>query len=153
MNSAVLHNSTQLAIRLAVAFPGTVEPPALLLNGTYCAVTRAWVEGPFAKYFSDYLRARDDLQWRVRGNQCEHFALRALLEAVYLFGHDVQAGVPAEAESIAVAAVSYHRDSGGGHEVNVWLIDGEWLAWEPQTQKFFEFSPTERASVKNAILA
>lgn len=149
----MLHTGPALVATLMAEFPGTAFPGPAIMNDVYCAATRGWVEGPFAKYFSEYLFARDDLRWRKRGNQCEHFALRAMLEAVYLFGHDERPEVPAKAESLAVAAIKYRQDSGVWHEINLWLIDGEWLPWEPQTQKFLTLSAAERATVQQAILA
>lgn len=152
--NAMTYAGPVLAARLGAQFPLTQWPAPIVMNGVYCAATRAWVEGLFAKYFFDYLAARDDKQYSKRGNQCEHFALRAMLEAVDLFSKTDDPGIPSEAESLAVAVVKYQRADGRGwHEVNVWWIDGQWQPWEPQTMTFFEFALTETATVQQAILA
>ena len=122
------------------------------MNATYCAATRGWVGGAFGKYFFDYLAARGDLKWRKRGNQCEHFALRAALEAVHLFSQADDPRIPAEAESLAVAACKYRSDTLGWHEVNLWWIDGVWMPWEPQKMAFFEMSAAERQTVQQIVV-
>lgn len=148
-----VHDWLPLAQQLCVQFPKiqTIYEP-LFLNATYCSVTRDWVNGPFSKYFFDYLAARGDLKWRKRGNQCEHFALRAALEAVYLFGQSTDSEIPSEAESIAVAAVAYRRRDGVMHEVNLWYIGGIWQPWEPQTMSFFDFTESECFSVEKPLV-
>ena len=146
-----LHSAADLQAALLAQFPSAGG--ADFMNAAYCAATRGWVGGPFSKYFFDYLVARGDLKWKKRGNQCEHFALRAALEAVALFSHTEDPRIPAEAESLAVAACKYWRADGrGAHEVNLWCIDGAWLPWEPQTGAFFEFTPAEAGTVQRVII-
>lgn len=150
METYRVYRDQELVAQMLTQFPGAWAQP---MNGSYCATTRAWVAGPFAKYFFDYLAARGDLKWRARGNQCEHFALRAALEAVHLFSQMDDPKIPAGAESLAVAAVKYRRaDTGAWHEVNLWLIEGAWVPWEPQTMSFFEFTEAERLSVQQPII-
>lgn len=149
--SYALHTGAALTAQLTAQFPAAWNPA--IMNGSYCAATHAWVSGPFSKYFFDYLAARDVLKWKKRGNQCEHFALRAALEAVYLFGQSEDPAIPAEAESIGVAACKYQRADGRGwHEVNIWFIDGVWMPWEPQSFEFFTFASSEIPTVQQVII-
>lgn len=151
MSTSALHTGAELVAKLYAQFPfaGMVT----IMNDRYCAVTRAWVDGPFAKYFFDYLAARNDLAYRPRGNQCEHFALRAALEAVQLFSLDQSPQIPVDAESIAVAACAYKRADGAGeHEVNLWFVDGVWAPWEPQQRRFFAFAESERLTTCQIIV-
>jgi hypothetical protein len=145
-----IHPSHELQAVFADQFPN--HWPIVALNESYCTVTRAWVDGPFSRYFFDYLAARGVLKWKKRANQCEHFALRAALEAVYLFGQSDDPEIPSEAESIAVAAVKYRRDDHVWHEVNTWFLDGVWVPWEPQAMAFFQFSEAERITVCQPII-
>lgn len=149
--SPLVISGSDLVRQLVKQFPGAWN--VNLLNNVYCVTTRMWVDGPFAKYFFDYLAARDDLKYRVRGNQCEHFALRALLEAVDLFSKSDDPEIPAEAESIAICAVTYTRsDNQARHEVNLWYLGGEWVPWEPQKCSFFTFTEAERLTVSQPII-
>jgi hypothetical protein len=142
--------ASDLVRALVQQFPAAYCQP---MNLHYCATTRAWVDGPFGKYFFDYLAARNDRTWRKRGNQCEHFALRAALEAVHLFSQMEDPQIPPEAESLAVAAVAYQRADGAGwHEVNLWYLDELWVPWEPQTMSFFKFTESERLTVTMPII-
>ncbi len=146
-----LYLGSELANMATLQFPRAWNPA--VMNVLYCATTREWIDGPFAKYFRDYLTARGDLVWKTRGNQCEHFALRAALEAVHLFSHMEDPQIPAEAESLAVMACKYFRSDGKGwHEANLWLLAGIWEPWEPQTQTFFTFTPDERNTVQQLLL-
>jgi hypothetical protein len=146
-----LYGAAELNAQLQAQFPAAWSP--VWLNSHYCAATRGWVAGPFAKYFWEYLAARGDLKYRKRGNQCEHYALRAALEAVKLFADADDPKIPEEAESLAVAACEYVRADGTGkHEVNLWFVDGGWLPWEPQTRAFFEFTEAERLTVAKPII-
>jgi hypothetical protein len=150
--SALVISGSDLIRQLVKQFPYAWN--VTLFNNVYCVASREWVDGPFAAYFFDYLAARDDLKYRSRGNQCEHFALRALLEAVDLFSKTDDSEIPAEAESIAIAAASYTRADGAGrHEVNLWYLDGKWVPWEPQQRRFFTFTEAECLSVTQAILS
>lgn len=149
--SYAVHTGAELVQQLVAQFPLAGAPA--IMNDAYCAVTRPWVEKPFSRYFFNLLAARDDLKWRKRGNQCEHFALRAALEAVELFSHMDDPEIPAEAESVGVAAVKYLRADGAGwHEVNLWYLDGVWVPWEPQTMDFFTFTPNEALTVQQPII-
>ncbi len=146
-----LYTWAQLEAKMREQFPLT-QLGSDPMNDRYCAATRGWVGGPFSKYFGEYLTARGDLKWRKRGNQCEHFALRAALEAVQLFSQADDPNIPAEAESLAVAACKYKSDTLGWHEVNLWFLDEMWVPWEPQTRAFFEFSEVERFTVQKPII-
>ncbi|MBI5770901.1 MAG: hypothetical protein HZA93_24195 [Verrucomicrobia bacterium] len=150
--TAIVYTGAQLVAKLNEQFPATAWPAPVVANNVYCAPTRAWVERDFATYYFRLLAARDDLRWAKRGNQCEHFAFRALLEAVDLFGKMEATGIPAEAESLAVAAIKYHRADGPWHEINLWYVDGQWEPWEPQTQRFVALTLGEIATVQQAVL-
>jgi hypothetical protein len=128
----------------------------VFMNSRYCAVPRRWVERQFSAYMWNFEAARGQLGWRQRGNQCEHFALRAALEVVDLFRQMPDDQVPADAESIAVAAVKYQRGAGTReaiwHEVNLWMHGAEWFPWEPQTRRYFEFTAAEIPTVHQALI-
>jgi hypothetical protein len=152
--TATVYLGADLVRALVAQFPAAYGPA--ILNGRYCAVTREWVEKRFSGYIWNFQIARGQIAWKSRGNQCEHFALRAALEVVDLFRQMPDGSVPAEAESIAVAAVKYMKGAGTpaavGHEVNLWFFEGAWHAWEPQTRTFFDFTDAERVTVQQAII-
>lgn len=148
-----LYNVLEIQQSLGKQFPGWLVDGPAIYNAWYCAPTRAWVDGPFAKYFFDYLNARDQRAYAKRGNQCEHFALRAALEAVDLFRRSRDAEIPAQAESLGVAWCKYRRADGAWHEVNLWLLDGVWQPWEPQLMRFFTLNFEEVATVQQIGVA
>lgn len=151
MNTARVYSSAELVTALLAQFPYALAPA--IMNARYCAATRAWVEQRFSNYFWNFEIARGQLTYKTRGNQCEHYALRAALEVVDLFRQMQDADVPADAESMAIAAVKYLRSDGlGWHEVNLWFLDGTWCAWEPQQRAFFTFTEAERLTVQQAII-
>lgn len=154
MNNARVYSSAELIGAFYRQFPNA--SPAAIMNSRYCAATRAWVDARFSNYFWNFEIARGQLEYRKRGNQCEHYALRAALEAVDLFRQMPDDAVPADAESIAIAAVKYSQQAGtpaaGWHEVNTWFLGGVWCAWEPQTRKFFDFTEAERLTVTQPII-
>lgn len=138
------HSWIELQEQLSRQFPAYASQGPAFMNGFYCEVTRDWVAGPFATYYRDYLKARGQNVYATRGNQCEHFALRAALEAVDMFRQSTDPEIPADAESIAVAWAKYLRADGRGwHEVNLWYVGSVWQPWEPQTQEFFTFQQSE----------
>lgn len=148
---AHLYTSNDLTRALAAQFPGAWNPA--VMNSRYCAATRGWVEKQFTGYIWNFEVARGQLAYKARGNQCEHYALRAALEAVDLFRQMPDDQVPAGAESLAVAAVKYNRAGVlGWHEVNLWYHGGVWFPWEPQQRRYFEFTESERFSVQQAII-
>lgn len=151
-----LHDSEALWHTLYRDFPGCWLGAPLFLNKTYCAVTKEWVEEQFAPYLYKVQKARQQLPYRRRGNQCEHFAIRAAMEAVDLFRAMDDDSVPDGAESIAIAAIIYESRSGtpqaGQHMVNVWYIGGFWREWEPQTRTWFRMTEAERGTAKSPIV-
>jgi hypothetical protein len=153
MSTARVYASSELVAALAAQFPCSYIQGPIFMNDRYCAVTRKWVEGPFSTYLWEFEIARGQITWLKRANQCEHFALRAALEAIDLFRQMPDDQVPSEAESLAVAACKYLRSDGKGwHEVNLWILDGSWSAWEPQQRAFFTFTEAERLTVQQIIL-
>jgi hypothetical protein len=147
-----VHTNVELQGLLLAQFPA-LQPLAIeITNARYLAITRAWVE-QFAPYYRAYLAARGQTVYAVRGNQCEHYAIRAAMEAVDLFRQSTDTEIPADVESIAVAWAKYFRSDGRGwHEVDLWLLDGLWTPWEPQTQTFFAFTPAEITSVSKPFV-
>lgn len=154
--SAKLYDAEVLRQALLRDFPGCWQGVAMFLNKTYCAVTKEWVEDRFSPYFLKYQQARKQIVYRFRGNQCEHYAIRAGMEAVDLFSQMPDAGIPPEAESLAVGAIMYLRGAGtaasGMHEVNIWYIGGFWREWEPQTRSWLRFTEAERQTARLPII-
>jgi hypothetical protein len=151
MNNARLYTSNDLILALNAQFPAAWSP--IVFNSKYCAVTRSWVEKQFTAYIWSFETARSQITYRKRGNQCEHFALRAALEVVDLFSKMPEDQVPADAESVAIVATKYLRADGRGwHEVNLWFHGGVWFPWEPQTRRYFDFTEAERLSVQQPII-
>lgn len=152
--SAKLYTSNDLIRALTAQFPAAWNP--IVMNAHYCAVPRSWVENVFRPYIWDFQQARGQLTYRKRGNQCEHYALRAALEAVDLFRLMPDDQVPPEAESLAVSAVKYLRGAGTSeavwHEADLWFHEGIWFPWEPQLRSYFEFTEAERLTVQQAII-
>ncbi len=144
--SYVVLTSLQIRTELWGAYPAAAFTDEVT-SDRYHAVTREWVERRFAPWFWDYLRARDLHTWTLRGNQCEHFAMRALVELVTLFHQTRDARIDAGAESVAAAWVRYRRDDGLWHAVVAIRVETGWELWEPQTQQFFTPSAAECASV------
>lgn len=129
------------------------NPPCasgMICNATYAVTTQEWVEKKFAQHFRDYLFARDLLKYALQGNQCEHFAMTALLEAVNCYR---STWVPGTApESIAACWIAFQPDnSAGGHAIIAWLIDDYWQGWEPQTQSWRALTATEALTVHHPI--
>lgn len=155
MSTKVYHQQ-ELHAALIRDFAGAWLGVPLFFNQTYCAVTKEWVEDEFAPYFVKVLAARKQITWQRRGNQCEHFALRAGLEAVDLFSQMPEADVPAEVESVAVAAIMYQSRAGTPtavmHEVSLWFIGGFWREWEPQTRRWLNFTTAERQTAQRPII-
>ena len=151
--SVKVYSAADLVGALARQFPRSyfVQGPAIM-NGSYCAVTRRWVDGPFTRYYFDYLAARDQRKYSTRGNQCEHYAIRAALEAVELFRQAMDGEIPEEAESIGVAWFKYAKGGNLWHEANLWFLDGEWVPWEPQTLSFFTLTAAEHATVQQIAI-
>jgi hypothetical protein len=142
--SYATHTMIELRLALTRQFPSAFVDGPAFMNSVYCAVTRDWVENHFATYYFQYLAARGQKTYAKRGNQCEHFALHAALEAVDLFRQSTDPEIPADAESVAVAWAKYFRADGlGWHEVNLWFLDGVWTPWEPQQMSFFTFTASE----------
>lgn len=153
---ALLYTSTDLIASLRRQFPNWyVQGPCVMNNG-YVAASRSWVDARFSTYIWQFQQARGQLVWNKRGNQCEHFALRAALEAVDLLHQMPEGSVPADAESLAIACCKYQRGAGTAspvwHEVNLWLHDGTWNPWEPQTRTYFQFTEAERLTAQQFII-
>jgi hypothetical protein len=144
-------SSSQVTSELWQAFPASILNDEVC-NSEYHLVTRDWVEKGFAPWFWEYLRARDLAEWVSRGNQCEHFAMRALLELVTLFCQAADREIDADVESVAAAWVEYIRDDGRKHAVLVIRVETGWEPWEPQTQQFFKFSAGEQKTVKKPFV-
>lgn len=135
---------------LAAQFNPAAGALAMICNLTYAAVTRQWVEDKFAPHFRAYLLSRGLLGYRVRGNQCEHFAMQALCEAVNCYrATDLPDGSP---ESIAACWIAFVQHDGGGHAIIAWLLDGRWEGWEPQTQKWRPLTATELRTVHHPFV-
>lgn len=154
--SAYLISSADLVTIALRQFPmGNFQGPCVM-NARYVVADRQWVEKMFTGYMWNFEKARGQLEWRKRGNQCEHFALRAALEAVDLLRLMPAASVPVEVESLAVAACKYQRGAGTAqaewHEVNLWFHSGAWYPWEPQTRRYFEFTDAEIKTVHQLII-
>lgn len=146
-----IYSHVELVAALVAQFPAAASPS--VMNEKYCATTKEWVQETFATYVWNVEVARGQLKYKKRGNQCEHYSLRAALEVIDLFSQMPEEAVPAEAESLAIACCMYRRtDNQKLHEVNLWYIGGVWLPWEPQTRTFFDFTEEERLSVKQAII-
>lgn len=143
----------QLQEALARQFPLWAVQGPCLMNSTYVVASRAWVQSKFSNYMWNFQIARDQLEWKKRGNQCEHFALRAALEAVELLHWMPDADVPPEVESLAICCCKYLRSDGRGwHEVNLWFHDDVWNPWEPQTRSYFDFTPSEVNTAQQFII-
>ena len=148
-----LYRRPYLLKQLAAQFPMASWPNPIIMNEAYCAMSEDSIVKQFASYMWAFQAARGNLTYQRRGNQCEHYALRAALEIVDLFRQMNDTEIPPEAESIAIAACSFDRAEGKGrHEANLWLIAGVWRSWEPQTREFFTFAETERLSVAEVIV-
>ncbi|MBX3736704.1 MAG: hypothetical protein KF715_08450 [Candidatus Didemnitutus sp.] len=149
-------SSANLIQAARAQFPSWAVQGPCVMNGVYVATSRSWVEKQFADYLWDFQQARGQQTWQKRGNQCEHFALRAALEVVNLLAQMPDGSVPPEVESIAIAACKYYKGAGTPaavwHEVNLWFHDGAWHAWEPQTRRYFEFTPAELNTVQQIII-
>lgn len=154
MNTAQLYNQADLVGPLRVQFPAAGSP--IIMNNRYCAATRAWVEQRFSNYFWNFEIARGQLTYKTRGNQCEHYALRAALEVVDLLRQMQDSQIPEDAESLAVACCKFLKgagtDAAAWHEVNLWFFEGAWFPWEPQLRAFFEFTEAERLSVQQVLI-
>lgn len=151
-----LYTKEELRAALVRDMAGAWMGVPLFLNSTYCAVTKEWVEDRFAPYILRYQQARGQVTYKRRGNQCEHYAIRAALEAVDLLRQMPDDAVPAEAESMAVATVIYTQGAGTPaavlHMINLWFVGGFWREWEPQTTSWISFTPAERQSVQSPII-
>lgn len=151
---AAIYTSADLVRALRDQFPLAGYPA--IMNTRYVAVTRDWVAKQFTGYIWRFEQARGQLTYSNRGNQCEHYALRAALEVVDLLRQMPDDQVPADVESIAVAAVKYQQNAGTPlavwHEVNLWYFAGQWFPWEPQRRAFFTFTEAERLTVQQAII-
>lgn len=153
--TARLYDANQLAQTLFRDFPRYENAP-LFLNATYCAVTKEWVDDLFGPYLYKVQKARGNVTYKRRGNQCEHFAIRAAMEAVDLFRAMADDSIPVAAESLAVATIIYQSRAGTPHAmkhmVNVWYIGGFWREWEPQTRSWFQMTDAERKTAMNPIV-
>lgn len=149
-----IHDAAELQRNLVRDFPSCYG--ALFLNQTYCAVTKEWVDDHFAPYLFKVEKARGQRTYKRRGNQCEHFAMRAAMEAVDLFRAMADDSIPAAVESLSVGTVIYQRGAGTPaaftHMVNVWRIGGFWREWEPQTRSWFQMTDAERKTAINPIV-
>lgn len=154
--NAKVYTGADLRLALKNQFAGAFAGPVMLMNDRYCAVPRAWVEQQFSSYMWNFEQARGQLGYKKRGNQCEHYALRAALEVVDLFRQMPDDQVPAEAESIAIAAVKYLRGAGTPastwHEINLWFHEGQWFPWEPQQRRYLTFTAAEAPTVHQPIV-
>jgi hypothetical protein len=154
--NAKTYTGSELRMALQNQFAGAFLGPVVLMNDRYCAVPRAWVERQFSKYIWAFEQSRGQLVYRKRGNQCEHYALRAALEVVDLFRLMPDDQVPADAESIAVAAIKYLKGAGTPaatwHEINLWFHEGRWFPWEPQQRLYLTFTDAELVTVQQPII-
>jgi hypothetical protein len=151
---AIVYTGADLVRSLREQFPAVGFP--VIMNTRYVAVSRDWVSQRFTAYIWAFEQARGQLTYSKRGNQCEHYALRAALEVVDLLRQMPADQVPADVESIAVAAVKYEQNAGTPmavwHEVVLWFFAGQWFPWEPQRRAFFTFTEAERLTVQQAII-
>lgn len=136
----------QLRNELWSTYPGAFFTDEIT-NRRFHTVTRDWVTRKFGPWYWEYLRARGLHTWTLRGNQCEHFAMRALLELVTLFHQARDAEIDPTVESLAAAWVKYIRADGVAHAVLTIRVEAGWELWEPQTQQFFTPTAGERATV------
>lgn len=141
----------QLITSLQAQFPA-VQNTHEITNQTYHRITKEWVDKVFAPYFREVLFARNKTTWRAKGNQCEHFAFRAMLAAVDCYDDTAQNDAEMVAESIAVSWIKFKIHNGVWHAINLWWIDGIWQPWEPQTQQWRPFIEQEHFSAHKPIV-
>lgn len=141
-----IHTGDELRLAMGQQFNARCYT-AMICNTTYAAPTRDWVEKVFAAHFRDYLFARDLLKYAIRGNQCEHFAMQALCEAVNC--HRATPLGPGAPESIAAAWIAFTPDANvnAGHAIIAWYINETWCGWEPQTQAWRPITVTEAETI------
>jgi hypothetical protein len=145
------YTGDELRLSLGRTF-GAPSYLGMICNDTYAAVTAAWVEDKFAAHFRDYLFSRDLLRYAVQGNQCEHFAMQCLCEAVNCYrATTLPAGAP---ESIAAAWLAFTPDASPrqGHAIIAFLIADVWCGWEPQTQLWRPITVTEATTVHHPFV-
>lgn len=149
-----IYTAQELNLTLYRDFPSGHSPE--FLNNNYCAVTKEWVEDRFAPYIFLVEKARGQQKYQRRGNQCEHFAIRAAMEAVNLFRIMADDSTPAEVESIAVSVIKYLRGAGTSaafmHMVDAWYINGYWREWEPQSRTWFTMTDAERKTARPLMI-
>ena len=145
-------NIFELRDALLKRYPEVIYSAPPLTNIEYHCVTREWVDNVFAPYFRDLLFALNKATWRKRGNQCEHFAIRAVLAAVDCFDATAQNRANITAESVSVAWIAFAQDTGVVHAIVSWFIDGQWTEWEPQNQQWLTLSAAELKTVHHPFL-
>lgn len=83
---------------------------AIELDEDYAPVSKKFILGEFSRYFERELRRKGLLTPRLQTNDCEDFALRAMLEARYLH-HETHPGL----SGIAFGMVLYQIGGLGGN--------------------------------------
>lgn len=116
----------------------------------YVFPTREFILGEFSDYFEAELRRKGLLEARAESNDCENFALRAMLDAQELH-HKTMPGV-----GIAFGVLKYEIGGIGAgrswRDRNHWINFGvELFSWEPVLLKLFFYEPQTRREVRGGL--
>ena len=114
-------------------------------DSDYSIPTKKWVTRNYKKYYKKKMNEDKTLGllWKEK-HDCDNFstAYRMYLQAL----HSIQPGK--SGESIAVAEIWYMRDIGGGHAINLVIVDDyQPLFIEPQTGDEVKLSNKEKLSI------
>lgn len=109
----------------------------------YVMPTRDFLTGAFAAALWSFLTFFKLTTWIEESHDCDDFARLASAFAQIL--HVLTPGRP-PATALALGEFWYMQDSGGGHAINIVLIDEEVVTYEPQTRRVVELSDTEKKS-------
>jgi len=102
--------------------------------------TVAWIHAGYARR----QRATGLFRW-IRKWDCDKFSKAFQLYANEVFAKQSKIGT--RAESMAVGVYYFIQDNGGGHAVNVIVLDTHKILWlEPQTGRMYILSDFEQAT-------
>lgn len=110
---------------------------AIEFDEEYVFPSREFILGPFSEFFHGELSRKGLLRPRLQSNDCEDFALRAMLDAKDLH-HKTHPG-----KGLAFGAMQYRIGGFGGiaHWINLGI---EIAQWEPVVLQPFYYEPQER---------
>ena len=139
-------NHAQIRGILQGLFPNAEMPPAMS-DSTYEYADADWIEGKLFRFYKRVMVWAGLMRW-MPTHDCENKSRIFMCCACACWGK--HANPQKDAQSIAVGRVSYKRDAGGWHSINVALVGARFSTMfiEPQGPSVVRLSNAEIDSVR-----